>query len=473
MKNFIKLGLAIVVTVAIGRSDASARGFGGFHGGGGFGGFHGGGGFGGFHGGGGFGGGGFHEGGYGGGFGGGREGEFGGSRDGGFDSSGFRGGDYGGDRAGGFGGGFSSRDYGGSLSRGSLGSFLGLPTDGGMHAAGGAVGERGAAASPYGFAAGRAGASGHVYQGPEGTTIAHGTVGAQGVAAGSTGAAAGGAIAHGTAVKTPSGNVYTHGEAAGRGVAVGANGAVAERGYASRTTATGAFGHYSSTFMHAQGVAGQRWFNGNHVFTPAWCGAHPWGWHPAGYTAAAWATAVWRPLAWTSAAAIIGANVAPAYYDYGDNITYQNGDVYYGDQSIGTQQQYYQEAANIADSASDVSNDDNGDWLPLGVFALMAEGQKTPEMVFQLAVDKQGIIRGNYYDQVADTTVAVSGAVDKKNQRVAWHVGNNKNLVVETGLYNLTKDQSTALVHLGPDTTEQFVMVRMKQPSEGEQTAQQ
>ncbi len=225
--------------------------------------------------------------------------------------------------------------------------------------------------------------------------------------------------------------------------------------------------------MHAQGIAGQRWFNGNHLFTAGWSGTHPWAWRPAGYTSAAWAAACWRPLVWTSAAAIIGADVAPAYYDYGDNITYDDGDVYYGDQSIGTQQQYYQQAANIADSATDVSSSDNGDWLPLGVFSLMAEGQKTPEMVFQLTVDKQGIIRGNYYDQVADTTVPVSGAINKQNQRVAWHVGSNKNLVIETGLYNLTKDQSTALVHFGPDRTEQFVMVRMKQPPEGEQTAQQ
>jgi hypothetical protein len=471
MKNFIKLGLAIVVTMAIGRSDALARGFGGFHGGFGGGGFGGRGGFGGggFGGRGEFGGGGFGDRGFGGSREGGFGGGFGGGREGGLDSGGFRGDDFGGDRF----GGFSSRDYGGSLSRSNLGSFLGLPTDGGMHAAGGAFGERGAAASPYGFAAGRAGASGHVYQGPEGTTVEHGTAGAQGIAADSTGAAAGGAVAHGTAIKTPSGNVYTHGGLAGRGVAVGPNGAVAGRGFASRTTATGAFGHYSSTYMHAQGVAGQRWFNGNHVFTAGWCGRHPWAWHPVGYTAAAWAAACWRPLAWTSAAAIVGADVAPAYYEYGDNITYQNGDVYYGDQSIGTQQQYYDQAANIADSAPAASSDDSGNWLPLGVFALMAEGQKTPEMVFQLAVDKQGIIRGNYYDQVADTTVPVSGAVNKQNQRVAWHVGSNKNLIVETGLYNLTKDQSTALVHFGPDTTQQFVMVRMKQPPESEQTAQQ
>ena len=47
-------------------------------------------------------------------------------------------------------------------------------------------------------------------------------------------------------------------------------------------------------------------------------------------------------------------------------------------------------------------------------------------------------------------------------------MGGNKNLVVETGLYNLTKDESTALVHQGPGETEQYVLVRMQQPSQGQ-----
>lgn len=165
-----------------------------------------------------------------------------------------------------------------------------------------------------------------------------------------------------------------------------------------------------------------------------------------------------------------GGDDSEAYdYDYGDNITYNDGNVYYNGQSAGTQQQYYQEAANLSDSGSgDAANQDTK-WLPLGVFSLMPEGQTEPEMTFQLAVDKQGNIRGNYYSQVTDSTSPVSGSVNKKNQRVAWHVGDNKKVVIETGLYNLTKDQSTALVHFGPDNTEQFVLVRVKNPDTASQ----
>jgi hypothetical protein len=95
----------------------------------------------------------------------------------------------------------------------------------------------------------------------------------------------------------------------------------------------------------------------------------------------------------------------------------------------------------------------------------MASGQKVPDMVFQLSVNSAGTIRGNYYDQVSGSTLAVHGSVDKRTQRAAWQIGNNKDLVVETGLYNFTERKSTALVHFGPTRSEQFLMVQLKQPA--------
>ena len=89
-------------------------------------------------------------------------------------------------------------------------------------------------------------------------------------------------------------------------------------------------------------------------------------------------------------------------------------------------------------------------------------------MVFQLAVNKKGVIRGNYYDQVTQTNLPVTGAVDKQSQRVAWKVATGQGLVVETGLYNLTQDESSALVHYGADRTEQDLLVRVKQPADGQ-----
>jgi hypothetical protein len=82
----------------------------------------------------------------------------------------------------------------------------------------------------------------------------------------------------------------------------------------------------------------------------------------------------------------------------------------------------------------------------------------------QLAVNKAGAVGGNYWDTVSGTSVPIHGAVDKKTQRLAWTVGDNKDTVGETGIYNLTKDEAPALIHLGKDKTQQWTLVRLKQP---------
>ena len=104
------------------------------------------------------------------------------------------------------------------------------------------------------------------------------------------------------------------------------------------------------------------------------------------------------------------------------------------------------------------------DWLPLGVFALVQKEQSDPHYVMHLAINKAGVIGGNYSDLVGGTTVPIQGAVDKKTQRAAWTVGKNKNTVCETGLYNLTQDEAPALIHMGKDKTQQWLLVRLKQP---------
>ena len=360
---------------------------------------------------------------------------------------------------------FRAGEWGSTVNRGELNSFLGLPTDAGMHAASGvmALAEQSRATT-----ARRLGAAAR-----QGTSIKAPTARrsptarpAQGIAGGPSGVAAGGKAVSGTAVKGPNGNVYTHTASAGRGVVAGSGG-VAAHGYAN-----GSIGHYfSPTYLHAQGVAANRWFGANGVFTAGWCAGHPWGWHPWGYTGAGWAAAAWGWATWPALGGWLAWDATPVYYDYGDNVTYQGDSVYYGSQPVATEQAYYNQALDLATSApaepaaseqagsnppagAQTATDPN--WLPLGVFGLMPEGKKTPQMVFQLAVNKEGVVRGNYYDQATDTVQPVHGKVDKQDQRIAWQVGNNKKMVIETGIYNLTENESTALVHLGPDETEQI-----------------
>jgi hypothetical protein len=67
--------------------------------------------------------------------------------------------------------------------------------------------------------------------------------------------------------------------------------------------------------------------------------------------------------------------------------------------------------------------------------------------------------------------------VDEKTQRAVWKAvdGTNTNVVMETGVYNLTQDQAPVLVHFGPEQTQNALLVRLdesERPESG-QPAQQ
>jgi hypothetical protein len=86
--------------------------------------------------------------------------------------------------------------------------------------------------------------------------------------------------------------------------------------------------------------------------------------------------------------------------------------------------------------------------------------------IFQLAINKAGIIRGNYYDALMDTTTDVFGSVDAKTQRAAWTIGKKKDRVFEAGVYNLTQPQCPCLIHVGAQKTDQMMLVRVEQPKD-------
>ena len=84
----------------------------------------------------------------------------------------------------------------------------------------------------------------------------------------------------------------------------------------------------------------------------------------------------------------------------------------------------------------------------------MVQGEQSDgNDVFQLAVNKAGTIRGNYYNVLSDITQPVYGSVDKKTQRAAWTVGDRKEPVYEVGFANLTKSETTMMVHFGKELT--------------------
>ena len=157
---------------------------------------------------------------------------------------------------------------------------------------------------------------------------------------------------------------------------------------------------------------------------------------------------------------------ASSYYDYGENIYYQEGAVYSDGQQVATEEQYAAAAEEIATAAPQTKNPD---WMTLGVFAVTQDGQAsgpTPTMFLQLNVSKEGIIAGTFRNTSTNTTQTIEGAVDKQSQRAAWVISGKTRPLMETGIFNLTKDASPALLHFENGQTQQWLLVRLEEPKE-------
>jgi hypothetical protein len=297
-------------------------------------------------------------------------------------------------------------------------------------------------------------------------------VGQGGVAQGPGGNVVGGKS--GAAVGTgPGGSIGTRyqGGAAlgpqGGTVVGGSRGSVAAGGYGaagSRTTAIAGHGgtYYRSTAaIRGQGVYVRQGVANYNCFRPGWYAQHPRAWFAAGWAAGS----VWRAASWATCSNYCGfATYQPVYYDYGDTVFYQDNTVYISGDKLASAEQYYQQASAFADTGRDAKVTKDEEWLPLGVFAMVQGDEKTSNHIFQLAVNKQGVIRGNYYDAVTDSTSEVFGSVDQKSQRAAWTVGDRKTPVYEAGIANLTKNETTMLVHYAKDRSQQFTLIRIEEP---------
>jgi hypothetical protein len=279
-----------------------------------------------------------------------------------------------------------------------------------------------------------------------------------GVAVGPQGAAAGGTRVGG--VSGPGGTAVGGSRA---GVATGPYGAAAGR----TTVARGTGGTYyaSRTTLATTGGAVRSNFRYYNAFTPGWYARYPGAWFAAGWTAAR----IWSAPAWGTVSSYCSYPAEPVYYDYGETVVYSGDTVTInGDQQVPAEV-YSQQATDLAAIGQQAKVEPKGDdFQPLGVFAMVREGEATSTNIFQLAVNKDGIIRGNYYNALTDTTEPVYGSVDKKTQRAAWTVADRKTPVFEAGIANLTRDETTILVHFAKDNAQQFTLVRIQQP-EGEQ----
>ena len=201
-----------------------------------------------------------------------------------------------------------------------------------------------------------------------------------------------------------------------------------------------------------------------------WLGYRPWGyWYrqPTWVSLLGWFTG-WGPgWSWNR----------PYYYDYGPggNVYYSGDYVYVNSVPVGTPVQYSTSAAELATvdpAAIEPTNPE--DWMPLGTFTLAtAQDEADPARVLQLAVNKNGLISGTSFNKQTGKTYTVQGRVDKETQRVAFTIGTATDIVLETGLFNLTQEETPVLAHVGANRTATYLLARLPEPEQAsERTAE-
>jgi hypothetical protein len=164
----------------------------------------------------------------------------------------------------------------------------------------------------------------------------------------------------------------------------------------------------------------------------------------------------------------------PYYWDYGagEYINCYDGVVYVNGSWYEPAPVFYQQTLKLIDSAPALTEEvvAKEEWLPLGVFAVTPDGDKEANVLAQLAVTKDGVIGGTVFDQKGGKSYTVQGTVDKNSQRAVWSYTNDQNVrvVMETSVNNLTQNESTGLVHYGPNEQKVVEIVRLEDPSKAD-----
>lgn len=194
---------------------------------------------------------------------------------------------------------------------------------------------------------------------------------------------------------------------------------------------------------------------------PGWDNA--WGWFGAGFFGGVVADAI----------------IDPIPYDYGNNVIYDGDTVYVNNVPYVGADEYYQQAQDLANAGAEdttteqelaTTNDAQKteqpkveeQWIAMGTFAVTADGKQTQsDHILQIAANKKGQVRGNLVDTKTDKAVELYGSIDPKTQRVAFKLDGNDDVVAECGLWNLTQDTLTMLVHVNRDKTEERTLTRL------------
>jgi hypothetical protein len=207
----------------------------------------------------------------------------------------------------------------------------------------------------------------------------------------------------------------------------------------------------------------RRGVTGGYPYTGAWNARGPYyGWRNTSYAA----LGTYLGASWA------GSGAQPTYYAYGSggNVYFEGNSVNVNGQAAGTPEQYAQQAMSLASAAP--AQVDNAEWLPLGAFAFTREDVSDSQAMIELAINKQAVLAGTYYNQTTGVSRPLKGTLDEKSQRVAVGFADDKNadVVLETGVYNLTQDEAPGLVHMGTKDSTPVLLVRLQPPADNQKS---
>jgi len=211
-------------------------------------------------------------------------------------------------------------------------------------------------------------------------------------------------------------------------------------------------------------------YNSN-LFVPDWYAGNPWwnsSWNYYNNNPWVW----WRPAVWTGLAAFLGGAVSHQINrDYGTHVYYDKETVYVEGQPVAPAPEYRQQALDLAaveapgEPFVPAEKGDEDGWYPLGVWALTQEEKGDAVMFYQLAISKAGEVSGAYSNVLTGESSPVTGSIDFETQRVAWRTGDAGSTAIEANLAGLTKEFTPVFVHYGNGLSQEWLLVRMEDPS--------
>lgn len=185
------------------------------------------------------------------------------------------------------------------------------------------------------------------------------------------------------------------------------------------------------------------------LFSPEFWDKHP-SYYPIADNADIWQEASWsRVKNWLT----VPFATNPFYFE--NNVAYPQ------DEEINSQPN----GKNSEDFAG------NG-WLPLGVFALTRESKyfPSPKIFMQLALNKSGELAGNLYDSAYEENFPLIGQVESNTQRAVWKMLHSANSpIIETGLYNLTLNETPVKFTYADGSVQDFFLVRVHPENRAEE----